>query len=277
MDLDENGLERVAPDEPAITVVVPSLNQGRFIRRTIDSILTQNVRSVEIIVVDGGSCDETVEILKSYGRAISWTSGPDRGQSDAINRGFERATGDIVCFLNSDDYFVPGALRLVSDHFVERPECLWVFGRCHIVDENDAPIRGFVEGYKHLWSRYARSKQSLFVLNYIPQPATFWRASLGKKVGPIDESLYYSMDYDLWLRFSKHSQPEYIDEYLSNFRIHGSSKSLNGAKKQLDEAKHLAFRHGAGALATIHHLHDLLTLVIYRSLYGQPVSKHRAT
>jgi glycosyltransferase involved in cell wall biosynthesis len=252
-----------------ISVVVPSLNQGHFIGQTLDSILSQPLDDVEVIVVDGGSTDATLEVLRSYGDRISWSSEPDRGQSDAINKGLRRAAGDIVCYLNSDDLFEPGALLAVNEYFSEHPEAAWLFGRCRIVDERGDPARSFVEHYKSAWGRFARSRRSLLVLNYVPQPATFWRASAMRRVGPIDEALYYAMDYDLWLRLSKVSPPGFIDRYLARFRVHAGSKSLNGASKQLAEACLVAQRHGARALVPLHRAHDWLTLKMYHARYGQ--------
>ncbi|MBD5635125.1 MAG: glycosyltransferase, partial [Candidatus Eremiobacteraeota bacterium] len=129
---------------PAISVVVPSLNQGHFIGTTLDSILSQGVADLEVIVVDGGSTDATLDVLRSFGDRISWTSEADRGQSDAINKGLRRARGAIVCYLNSDDVFEPGALAHVTTFFAEH-DVDWLFGRCRIIDENGAPARSFVD------------------------------------------------------------------------------------------------------------------------------------
>ncbi|MBD5604733.1 MAG: glycosyltransferase [Candidatus Eremiobacteraeota bacterium] len=256
---------------PLVSVVVPSLNQGHFIAETIDSILRQDVPEIEVLVVDGGSTDDTLDVLRRYGDRISWTSEPDRGQSDAINKGLRRASGAIVCYLNSDDTFEPGALARVVRYFSDHPECSWLFGRCRIVDGNGAPIRSFVEQYKRAWARFARSRAALLALNYVPQPATFWRSSAMERVGLIDEALHYSMDYDLWLRLARLGAAGYIDAYLASFRIHDASKSLNGARKQLAEACDVARRHGARALVPLHRAHDWATLVTYRLRYDQAI------
>jgi glycosyltransferase involved in cell wall biosynthesis len=246
-----------------ISVVVPSLNQGHFIGETLDSLLSQDVEDLEVIVVDGGSTDSTLDVLRGYGDRITWTSERDRGQSDAINKGLRRATGDIVCYLNSDDVLEPGALALVTQYFADHPGTDWVFGRCRIIDGDGIPTRSFVERYKAAWGKFARSRLSLLVLNYVPQPATFWRAAAMKRVGPIDEDLYYAMDYDLWLRLSKNGAPGFIDRYLAGFRVHDRSKSLTGARKQLLEACDVARRHGARGLVPLHRAHDWATLAIY--------------
>jgi glycosyltransferase involved in cell wall biosynthesis len=245
------------------------LNQGHFIGETIDSILSQDVPNLEVLVVDGGSTDETLDVLLGYGKRISWTSEPDRGQSDAINKGLQKARGDIVCYLNSDDLFEPGALAAVTAYFAERATAAWLFGRCRIVDGAGRPARSFVDRYKSAWGKYARHRLSLLVLNYVPQPATFWRASAMERVGRIDESLFYAMDYDLWLRLSTLSAPGFLDRYLASFRVHDRSKSLTGARKQLLEASDIARRYGTPALVPLHRAHDWLTLATYRAAYGQ--------
>ena len=258
---------------PPISVVVPSLNQGHFIAETIDSILSQDVPGIEILVVDGGSTDGTLDVLRGYGNRIAWTSEPDRGQSDAINKGLRRARGEIVCYLNSDDLLEPGALALVMHHFEAHPDAAWLFGRCRIIDASGLPIRSFVERYKRAWAKYVRTRTALLALNYVPQPATFWRASAMATVGLIDESLHYSMDYDFWLRLSRVGRPAFLDAYLASFRIHATSKSLTGARLQLAEASDVAKRHGARALVPLHRAHDWATLLTYRTRYDQAIVK----
>jgi glycosyltransferase involved in cell wall biosynthesis len=252
-----------------ISVIVPSLNQGTYIGETLDSIIDQDRPDVEVIVVDGGSTDSTLEVLRSYGDRIAWTSEPDRGQSDAINKGLQRARGDILCYLNSDDVLEPGSLSLVTRYFVDHPDSAWLFGRCRIIDASGRPTRALVEKYKAAWGRYARSRLSLSVLNYIPQPATFWRASAMQVVGPIDESLYYAMDYDLWLRLSHVSVPGFIDAYLASFRLHEASKTSKGARESLAEACDVARCRGYRTLVPLHRAHDWVTLATYTTCYGQ--------
>jgi glycosyltransferase involved in cell wall biosynthesis len=255
-----------------VSVVVPSLNQGHFIAETIDSILAQEGVEVEVIVMDGGSTDSTLDVLRGYGERIAWVSEPDSGQSDAINKGLRRARGEIVCYLNSDDVFEPGALAQVAAYFAAHDEADWLFGRCRMIDGDGAPVRSLVDRYKTFWARYARSRATLLILNYVPQPATFWRASAMQSVGPIDERLHYAMDYDLWLRLSDLGPPGYIDRYLASFRIHGGSKSLNGARKLLAEGCDVARVHGARALLPLHRAHDWATLFVYGARYNQTIA-----
>ena len=139
---------------PRISIIVPSLNQGHFISETLESILSQSHKPHEVIVVDGGSLDDTLEILKSYGDRIKWSSGPDSGQSNAINKGFTMVSGDVVSFLNSDDTFEPGALMTVATFFSEHANAVWVSGKCRMIDAKGTATRSFVENYKHFWARY---------------------------------------------------------------------------------------------------------------------------
>jgi glycosyltransferase involved in cell wall biosynthesis len=210
--------------------------------------------------------------LRSYGSRISWTSEPDDGQSQAINKGLRAARGLILCFLNSDDIFEPGCLARVANYFYMHDNLAWAFGRCRIIDEHGAQTRNLVELYKAAWGRYARGRASLLVLNYIPQPATFWRASAMARVGAIDESLQYAMDYDFWLRLSTLlGAPGFIDCYLAGFRLHGGSKSLNGARTQLAEACEVARAHGARLSLPLHRAHDWATLLTYGTRYDQEI------
>ncbi|MCX7820254.1 MAG: glycosyltransferase, partial [Brevinematales bacterium] len=178
--------------------VIPSYNQGRFIKETIDSILTQDVEK-EIIVMDGGSTDNTLEILKSYGDKIIWTSCKDKGQTDAINKGIKRATGDIITYINSDDYYLPGSLKIVEKYFVENPNILWLTGDGIIVNEDGKIIQKPISLYKKIW-RKIPFFWTIYITNFIIQPSTFFRKEVFEKIGLFDENKHYTMDYDYWLR-----------------------------------------------------------------------------
>jgi glycosyltransferase involved in cell wall biosynthesis len=207
-----------------ISIVTPSFNQRRFIERTINSILGQNYPELELIVMDGGSTDGTIDILKKYGDRIIWRSEKDRGQSDAINKGLRLATGDIVAYLCSDDTYQPGALQKVAEFFQNNPQTKWVYGKCRMIDENDREIRKPITRYKNfMLRRYSYPK--LLVENYISQPATFWRRSLLDELGFIDENEHLCMDYEYWLRLGQRYPAGVIDSYLANFRHYTTSKS----------------------------------------------------
>lgn len=205
---------------PGISVVTPTLNQGGFIRQTVESVLAQEYPSLEYRVLDGGSSDGTQEILASYGARLDWTSAPDRGQTDAINRGWAQASGEILAWLNSDDFYLPGALRRVGQYFHDHPEVDWLYGDCQLVD-----AKGQESG------RYpARPFDYLELLrethNFIPQPATFIRRRVYEVLGPLDERLHYVMDFEYWLRAGEEHRVSYLADPLAALRLHDTAKSV---------------------------------------------------
>jgi len=251
---------------PRLTVVTPSYNQGRFIGQTIESILGQGYPDLEYIVMDGGSTDETVEILERYGDRITWRSERDRGQSDALNKGMRLATGEVVAFLNSDDFYESGALLAVGEFFASTPGSQWVTGKCRTVDEDGREIRRGVTLYKNAWLRLG-GYRALQVLNYVSQPATFWRRTLLERVGEFDESLDYAMDYDYWLRAGRYFELTVLDRYLASFRVHGASKAGASANAQFEIDFAIARSHvRSRALLALHRLHNALAVAIYRVL-----------
>lgn len=251
-----------------ITIVTPSFNQGAFIERTIESVLSQRGDfDLEYLVVDGGSTDETLPILRRYGDRLRWTSAPDRGQSDAINRGFRGATGDVLAWLNSDDTYEPGALQRVVSALRQSGR-RWCFGECRIVDEADRQIRPAISRYKG-WVARRYSRARLVGRNFVSQPATFFRRDLLEEVGPIDESLHLAMDYDLWLRFAGVAEPVFVPTPLASFRWHGDSKTGGTYVKGAWECFRIARSHAKGAerLALASHLaHYVAQVAVYRAL-----------
>jgi len=226
-----------------ISIVTPSFNQARFIRATIDSVLAQQGDfELEYRVVDGGSSDGTIEILKSYGSRLDWISEPDRGQVDAINKGLRGLTGDVIAWLNSDDVLLPGALARVTAAFREHPATEWVHGRCVIIDEHDQTVRRWVSAYKHFRSRH-HSFENLLTENYVSQMTAFWRRSLHNEIGYIDPSVRLAFDYDFFLRLAKRGDPFYIEEPIACFRWYAESKSGGGFVAQMRETNELARRY----------------------------------
>jgi glycosyltransferase involved in cell wall biosynthesis len=253
-------------DEPRISIITPALNSARFIEQTIASVLDQRYPDLEYIVIDGGSTDGTLDILKRYSDRLRWISEPDRGQADAINKGLRLSTGEILAYLNADDYYEPDALRKVGRAFSARPLARWLTGRCRIVDDGGRELRRPVTRYKEFWLRRGRSGV-LSILNYISQPATFWRRSAWEEVGPFDDSLNYALDYDYWLRISRHYPLHVLDEPLANFRLHRTSKSGAGFVEQFDEEYEVARRHvSSAALLGLHQGHKRLIQAVYRTL-----------
>ena len=240
-----------------ITVITPSFNQGHFIGRTIESILSQDFAGeLEYLVIDGGSTDGTLDILKSYGDRVTWVSEKDDGLADAVNKGLTRATGDIIGWLNSDDLYRPETLEKVAGYFSAHPESMWLYGKCRIIDENDREIYKNVTRYKNL-SLKKFSYYRLLMENYISQPAVFFRRSLIEKAGPLRTDLRFAMDYDLWLRFGKRCPASVIPEYLSDFRRHSQSLSENHTARQFEEQYAVACHHGASRIQRMVHAFNI--------------------
>ena len=170
-----------------LTIVTPSYNQGKYIKRTIDSVLSQDIDDMEYIIVDGGSTDDTIDIIKSYGTQIVWKSEKDKGQTDAVNKGIRQATGDIIGWLNSDDIYFPHALKKVMQVFNDNPDVNVVYGNAQHIAEDDS----YIEDYYTEPYNYERLKS----ICYICQPSVFFRKSVVDKYGYLDDTLNYCMDY----------------------------------------------------------------------------------
>ena len=253
---------------PKISLITPSFNHAKFIRITIDSILSQNYPNLEYIVMDGGSIDGTVEILKSYGKRIRWISKKDKGQSDAINKGFKIATGEIVGFINSDDYLAPGSLNKIAEFFTVNINAYFVTGKCYVVDENNHEVREIVTLYKNFFLKFLRSTCLIYIINYISQPATFWRKKIMKKVGYFDENLHYSMDYEYWLRLLQYYKLYFIDEYLAYYRVHNASKAVMSPENQFQIEYDISRKYTKfPIMLLIHKAHYLLAILIYRLFF----------
>jgi glycosyltransferase involved in cell wall biosynthesis len=222
-----NPLPPTMPDGtpwPKISIVTPSYNQGQYLEETIRSVLLQNYPNLEYIIIDGGSTDNSVEIIKKYEPWLTyWESEQDRGQPHAITKGFERSTGEIMAWINSDDFYAPDALSAVARAF-SQIETKWVTGISYIINADGVISNIFdrpVEDRK-LWY-----KQCLY-----SQPSVFWQQDLWLKVGGIDESLQFAFDYDLWLKFVQIQPFAYwVDQQLSFFRHHFQSKSIAQPKE----------------------------------------------
>lgn len=227
----------VAAGAPLVSIVTPSFNQGRFLRRTIDSVLAQTYPHIDYEVVDGASTDDSVAILRSYGDRIRWRSEPDKGQTHAINKGFAASRGGIRAYLNSDDTLLPdGVARAVA--FLERhPACDLVYGTANYIDADDR-ITGHYDTADYSFARLMEDC-------CICQPAAFWRAEIAAAVGPFDETLDYAMDYDYWLRIGRAGgQLIHIPDRLANSRLHADAKTLTRRSAIYDEIFRICRRHG---------------------------------
>jgi glycosyltransferase involved in cell wall biosynthesis len=238
---------------PTISIITPSYNQGPFIERTIRSVLDQGYPGLEYIVVDGGSSDGTVEVLKRYGARLSWVSEKDRGQADAINKGIRKATGNIIAYLNSDDVYEPGSLMRVGEFFRDHPEAMWVTGRCRIIDEQGREMRGAITAYKNFLLRHF-SYSLLLVTNPVSQPATFWRRQVVSELGLFNEDEHLVMDYDYWLRIGEKYPLAVIDGYLADFRVYPTSKTSSSFLTTFRQEHELAKKRSSSpALQALHY------------------------
>jgi glycosyltransferase involved in cell wall biosynthesis len=200
-------------------VVTPSFNQGRFLEETLRSVHDQGYPNLEHIVMDGGSTDGSVEILRRYApRLAHWVSEPDGGQTAALIRGFERATGDILCWLNSDDLFEPWTLREVAEFFQRSPRVRVVYGDTTWIDSLGRVLRSKRE---HAWNRFIW----IYDHNFISQPSTFWRRDVYEEVGGLDPQWDFAMDGDLWIRFAEVTPLYHVRRLWSRERMYIDQKS----------------------------------------------------
>lgn len=207
---------------PKISIITVSYNQCEFIEDNIKSVLSQDYPNAEHIIIDAGSTDGTLEILKKYDTHLNWVSEPDNGQSDGLNKGFKKATGDIIGWFNSDDRLPPNALKFVSEFFINNPEEIAVIGDQKLIDENGNEIKVIK----------SRAYTHDFLLNHargITQNSTFFKRSVFNKTGYLNEDIHFAMDRDLFVRISKIKDMPYIPKILGEFRIQEDSKTSLGS------------------------------------------------
>jgi glycosyltransferase involved in cell wall biosynthesis len=224
--------------EPLVSIVTPSFNQGKFLERTILSVLNQDYPNIEYIIMDGNSTDNSVEIIRKYSSRISyWQSEKDKGQTDAINQGFSHANGQYFAWINSDDTYELSAISQAVKYLSEHPDVGMVYGACNFIDADDRVIGKFnarQTDYQKLRTGYV----------HIPQQSSFWRAELWHQVAPLDTSIYFAMDYDLWLRLSKISNIIYTPQLWANFRLHGDAKTISEDDRCWPDMLRIHYRDG---------------------------------
>jgi len=204
---------------PKISIITPSYNQGQYIEETIRSVLLQDYPNLEYIIIDGGSTDNSVEIIKKYESYLAyWVSEPDEGQTSAINKGFRRATGDIIAWINSDDLYVEGAFYKVAEIFKQNPHFSVIYGNCIFFKENEP---------EYLHKPGAFDIKRFVAGDYIAQPSTFFKRHVIEEIGYLDERFHFSLDYDLLMRLSSKCSIEYVDETFAQFRFHDDSKTIS--------------------------------------------------
>ena len=213
-----DGATTVGEKLPSIALVTPSYNQGRFIQATIDSVLAQSYPDLSYLVMDGGSSDETPRLLAAYGARVAWQSEKDRGQAEAINKGFAAIGGEIMGWLNSDDLLLPGTLAYVGRFFRDHPETDVVYGHRIIIDGEGREIGR--------WVLPGHDPAALALTDYVPQETMFWRAAVWRKIGPLDAGFHYAMDWDFLLRAERAGfRFRRLPRFLGCFRVHGEQKT----------------------------------------------------
>ncbi|SDH36098.1 glycosyltransferase family 2 protein [Pseudomonas abietaniphila] len=211
---------------PSISIVTPSYNQGQFIERTVRSVLDQGYSNLEMIVQDNCSADNTDAVMRSIkSRSVRYFRERDGGQADAINRGFEKTAGEIMCYLNSDDVLMPGTLDRVGRFFADHPEVDVLYGNRLIIDETDALVGEWVLPY--------HDGELLRRVDYVPQETLFWRRSLWSRAGGrVDDKLAFAMDWDLLLRFAEaDARFVHLPDFLGGFRVHAAQKTSSHYQK----------------------------------------------
>ena len=223
---------------PLVSIITPSFNQVRYLESTIRSVLDQDYPNIEYIIVDGGSTDGSVDIIRrNSGRLAWWVSEQDRGQTDAINKGFAHAKGETLAWLNSDDTYEINAVREAVTFLRDQPKVGLVYGDANFIDEEGRVIGRFPAAqtdYKRLRRGYV----------HIPQQSAFWRADLWRKVGPLDPSFYFAMDYDLWVRLAALAPVQYLPRLWASFRLHTQGKTIAADDRCWPEMLKVHYRDG---------------------------------
>ena len=241
---------------PLVSIITPSFNQAQFLEATIQSVLAQDYSRIEYIIVDGGSKDGSADVIKKYeGRLAWWVSEQDKGQTDAINKGFNRASGEILAWINSDDTYNPGAVREAVKFLLENPEVGMVYSDCNYIDEHGNVIGKFPAAqtdYRRLRAGYV----------HIPQQTMFFRAKYWKQLGPLDPSFYFAMDYDLWTRIAAHAPFKYVaGKIWANFRIHNLGKTTSADDRCWPEMIRVHYRDGGSFFSVIVAKHYLRKVI----------------
>lgn len=230
---------------PLVSIISPSYNQGQFLEQTIQSVLSQDYPNLEYIIVDGGSTDNSVDVIRRYADKLAWwVSERDQGHADALNKGFAHARGEILAWLNSDDTYQPGAIRLAVDFLLAHPAISMVYGDANLIDEHGQYLGRFP-------ARQTNYSLMLKGTVNIPQATTFFRATLWKQVGPLDLKLMYAFDYDLWVRLAKIAPIAYVPQTWANFRLHEAGKTVYLDDRCYPDMIRVSRREGAGKFSPL--------------------------
>lgn len=245
---------------PKISVIIPSYNKVPYLKDTLRSIIDQEYPNLEVIIQDGGSIDGSVKIIKEfankYPKIFKWVSQKDNGQLEAINKGFKRATGDILTFINADDLYKNKALINVGMYFMKNPNTLWVTGYSEIVNEKRVVKSKLVTKYKNVLLNL-NNYFLLLMVNYISQPSTFLSRRAYEKFGPFVGTKKYVMEYDLWLKLGKVQMPAVIKKNLSSFRLAIGNISLTSSNELLMIDNEIVSKYTNNKIIlNLHYLHN---------------------
>lgn len=254
---------------PKISIVIPSYNKAKYIRRTLSSIFSQNYPNFEVIIQDGGSTDGTTEIIrefaKKYPRNIKWVSKKDKGQVDAINKGLKKAGGDIVTYINADDVYEGETLLTVGEYIRKNPNTLWLAGKGKAINTEGKEISKWVTCYKNFLLT-ANHYSLLLIVNYLMQPSVFVSRSAYEKYGPFSGFGGVVMEYDLWLKLGKIEMPKILSDRLSGFRLTVGSVSTTQYKSVLKRDLEIVRKYTANQiLLLLHRFHNLGRVLTVRT------------
>ena len=228
-----------------VSIITPSFNQAAYLEATIRSVLDQTYPEIEYFIIDGGSSDGSLEVIKTYQDQLAgWVSEPDKGQTDAINKGFAMATGDIIAWINSDDTYLPHAVAQACAFLQENPGVGLVYGDANYIDQHGEVI-----------GRFPAAQTSLPLLRrgyvHIPQQAAFFRKKHWDQVGPLDPDFFFAMDYDLWVRLAGITSICYVPETWANFRLHQDAKTISADDRCWPEMLKVHYRDGGKWMSTL--------------------------
>jgi glycosyltransferase involved in cell wall biosynthesis len=230
---------------PLVTIVTPSFNQAPYLEETIQSVFNQTYSNIEYIIMDGGSTDGSEEIIKRHQKKLAhWVSEKDRGQTDAINKGFALAKGDILAWINSDDTLLPNAVGEAVKFLQVHPEVGLVYGDANYINEKSRVTGRFPAAQTDL-PRLRRG----YV--HIPQQASFFRKSIWDQVGPLDPEFFFAMDYDLWVRIARKTEIRYLPRLWANFRLHRGAKTIDADDRCWPEMLKVHYRDGGSWFSPI--------------------------
>ena len=229
-------------DRPTVAIVTPSLNQRRWLAAAIDSVLAQDYAPIDYFVIDAGSTDGSLELLRSYGDRIRWASERDSGQAEGVDKAIHRTTGEIIGWLNADDVYEPGAVSRAVEAFIAAPNAPAVYGDATFIDADGNHIRPC--SHIEPWSL----ERLIGELDFIVQPATFFRRSAYEAAGGLNWNLHYSLDYDLFIRLGKIAPLTYLRERQARVRMYAATKTSSGGLRRLDELEQMIRTHGRRTL-----------------------------